>query len=124
MNPHGLLVAYAEKQVKPVVSDFDALMVGSRGMVYEGVPADQLTIASWSLERTAEILATPSAASWTERWSNVLHDLAEQGEHHEFPEFGYGDQTSVNLVQEIANSTLASGAIRHGAECFNYHFPQ
>lgn len=124
MNPHGLLIAYAEEEVKPVVSDFDALMVGSYGMVYECVPDDQLKIAKWSLDRTADILASPTALSWTARWLKVLHDLAEQGEHHEFPEFGYGDKTSISLAQEIARSTKVSGAIRHGAECFNYHFPQ
>merc|ERR1711957_1111482 len=29
MNPRGLLIAYAEKYVKPVVSDFDTFLVAS-----------------------------------------------------------------------------------------------
>merc|ERR1712110_608530 len=37
MNPHGLLIAYAEAAVKPVVSDFDTFTVGSRNMPYEKV---------------------------------------------------------------------------------------
>jgi hypothetical protein len=124
MNAHSLLIAYAEEQVKPVVSDFDALMVGSTGMEYVRVPDDQLELAKWSLAHTEQILESPSPASWTERWLEVLHDLAEQGEHHEFPEFGYGDVTSIALVQEITKTLQHCGAIRHGAECFNYHFPQ
>ena len=38
MNPHGLLIAYAEKFVKPVCSDFDTFTVGSKGMKYEALP--------------------------------------------------------------------------------------
>ena len=41
MNPLGLLVAYAERQLKPVVSDFDTFTVGSRGMSYEPTPPKQ-----------------------------------------------------------------------------------
>ena len=31
MNPLGLLMAYAEERVMPVVSDFDTFLVGSKG---------------------------------------------------------------------------------------------
>lgn len=124
MNPHGLLVAYQEEQVKPVVSDFDAFLIASTGMEYESLPPDQSELAIWALERTEEILQNPDSRSWTERWLGVLHDLAESGEHHDFPEFGYGDNTSVGLVRVITQAVLSSGAIRHGAECFNFHFPQ
>jgi hypothetical protein len=124
MNPHGLLIAYAEDLVKPVVSDFDAFLVGSTGMAYSPVPPDQVEVAVWSLERTQEILANPDDNSWTGRWLDILHDLAEQGEHHDFPPYGYGDATTVFIVKESTRALSESGGIRHGAECFNYHFPQ
>jgi len=125
MNGHGLLIAYQEgRQVKPVVSDFDCFVVGSKGMEYKPLPPDQVELANWSLQRTAEILQKPTKDSWTTRWLEVLHDLAEQGEHHDFPEFGYGDEASVNLIKAKIHFTQDSGSIRHGAECFNYHFPQ
>ena len=41
MNPLGLLVAYAESQVLPVVSDFDTFLVGSMGMEYSPLPDAQ-----------------------------------------------------------------------------------
>ena len=43
MNPLGLLIAYAEKAVKPVCSDFDTFTVGSRGMRYEATPPKQIS---------------------------------------------------------------------------------
>ena len=41
MNPLGLLMAYAEENVTPVVSDFDTFLVGSKGMRYEPTPPEQ-----------------------------------------------------------------------------------
>merc|ERR1719453_2600163 len=40
MNPHGLLIAYAEHAVKPVVSDFDPFLVASTRMTYKMVPPE------------------------------------------------------------------------------------
>jgi CRP-like cAMP-binding protein len=125
MNPHGLLMAYAETEVKPVVSDFDAFVIGSTSsMNYSPMPAEQVKLQNWALDRTEEILSTPSNKSWTSRWLKVLADLAMSGEHHEFPPFGYGDETSVGLIQTAVDVLRSSGAIRHGPECFNFHFPQ
>ena len=44
MNPHGLLIAYAEEQtgVKPVCSDFDTFTVGSKGMSYAAMKPEQV----------------------------------------------------------------------------------
>ena len=48
MNPHGLLIAYAESapqpRVKPVCSDFDTFTVGSRGMRYDAMPEEQCSL--------------------------------------------------------------------------------
>lgn len=46
MNPLGLLIAYAEAHVKPVCSDFDTFLLGSRGMKYEVLPPQQARAAA------------------------------------------------------------------------------
>ena len=47
---------------------------------------------------------------------------------HEPPEgtgsLGYGDPTSCHIMREAIRWTKEVGAVRHGAEAFNYHFPQ
>jgi hypothetical protein len=124
MNPHGLLVAYAEQEVKPVVSDFDAFLIASTGMEYASLPADQVELQKWALDHTEEILQAPGSKSWTSRWLQVLADLAATGEHHDLPPFGYGDETTLKLIETAVAAVASSGAIRHGAEAFNFHFPQ
>merc|ERR1712190_26938 len=79
MNPHGLLIAYAEATVKPVVSDFDTFTVGSCGMEYVALPKDQIELAKWSLERAKEVLAEPSHHSWNSRWLEVLKEANRKG---------------------------------------------
>lgn len=124
MNPHGLLIAYAEAMVKPVVSDFDTFTVGSRGMIYEPICEEQQALMRWSLERTEEILFSPSSSSWNSRWLEILNDADREGFHPEIPEFGFGDPTSYRLTKEVIDATKMCGAVRHGAECFNFYFPQ
>ena len=69
MNPHGLLIAYAEKAVKPVCSDFDTFTIGSMGMTYASMEAkpDQVELVNWSLDRTTELLETPATKGWMGR---------------------------------------------------------
>jgi hypothetical protein len=124
MNPRGLLIAYAEEHVKPVVSDFDTFTVGSRGMTYVTLPSEQQELAKWSLERTLEILEWPEASSWTSRWLDVIRTAHEEGFHPEIPKFGFGDATSYRLTEGVCQATIESGAVRHGSECFNFFFPQ
>jgi len=119
-----LLVAYAETSVKPVVSDFDTFTVGSRGMHYEALPKEQQDLASWSLDRTEMILRSPGKSSWNSRWLEVLKEANAAGFHPAMPRYGFGDSTSYHLIQSVVNATIESGAVRHGAECFNYYFPQ
>lgn len=125
LNPHGLLIAYAENHVKPVVSDFDTFTVGSRGMKYP-TPLNQIqaSLARWALDRTRQILKTPSERSWNSRWLQVLQEANESGFHPEIPRYGFGDKTSYELIQRVVEATSDSGAVRHGAECFNFWFPQ
>lgn len=124
MNPRGLLIAYAEKYVKPVVSDFDTFLVASKGMDYESIPDEQAKLVLWTLEHTQNILETPDHNPWTVRWLEVLKRENERGFHPKFPKYGFGDPTSYKFIGDIVNETADCGAIRHGAECFNFYFPQ
>jgi hypothetical protein len=124
MNPRGLLVAYAEALVKPVVSDFDTFTIGSRGKKYADLPADQVKLAEWSLDQAEKVLNNPSAKSWTSRWLEILKEEADKGFHPELPKYGFGDPTSYALIGDLVKATLSCGAVRHGAECFNFYFPQ
>lgn len=125
MNPLGLLMAYAEKSVKPVVSDFDTFLVGSHGIQYDPLPPEQLKLMAWCLEHTKAILHKKGRdASWTSRWLQVLKAEAENGFYPKIPKYGFGDATSYRIVNDIIDVTSSCGAVRHGAECFNYYFPQ
>lgn len=124
MNPRGLLVAYAEKTVKPVVSDFDTFTVGSKGVKYEGLPLDQAKIVTWALDNTEQVLKTLDENPWTTRWLDVMRKESERGFHPKPPKFGFGDPTSSRFIADIVEQTAPCGAIRHGAECCNFYFPQ
>mmetsp|Transcript_44833 Transcript_44833/g.104700 ORF Transcript_44833/g.104700 Transcript_44833/m.104700 type:complete len:828 (-) Transcript_44833:166-2649(-) len=125
MNPLGLLVAYAEAHVLPVVSDFDTFLVGSTNVAYDPLPPKQQEMFQWCLEHTADIIGLPASKGWTSRWLEVLKEEAsKKGFHPEIPKLGFGDDTSVRLIGDVVKVTASCGAIRHGAECFNFYFPQ
>lgn len=124
MNVHSLLMAYAEASVKPVVSDFDTFTVGSRGMRYETIPQEQQQVARWSLDCTEKILRSPGKASWPSRWFAVQEEANSKGYHPTVPQYGFGDSTSYGIAKALVHATMDSGAVRHGAECFNYYSPQ
>merc|ERR1712196_713152 len=79
MNPLGLLIAYAEKEVKPVVSDMEPLLIGSRGMTYQPTPDDQVELMSWCLRHTKAIMESQTSASWNTRWLQVLNQEKANG---------------------------------------------
>ena len=58
------------------------------------------------------------------RWLNVLKEEARNGFHPELPKYGFGDPTSYGLIGAIVDAMSVCGAVRHGAECFNFYFPQ
>eukprot|EP00930_Biecheleria_cincta_P095959 TRINITY_DN87843_c0_g1_i1.p1 TRINITY_DN87843_c0_g1~~TRINITY_DN87843_c0_g1_i1.p1 ORF type:complete len:798 (+),score=141.58 TRINITY_DN87843_c0_g1_i1:70-2463(+) len=124
LNPRGLLIAYAEKYVKPVVSDFDTFTVGAKGMQYECLPNDQAKIIMWLLARTREVLSDPDHNPWMSRWIQVIEREAAKGWHPETPKYGFGDPTSYKLIGHVVQQTSPCGAVRHGAECCNFGFPQ
>eukprot|EP00928_Gymnodinium_smaydae_P045324 TRINITY_DN30231_c0_g3_i1.p1 TRINITY_DN30231_c0_g3~~TRINITY_DN30231_c0_g3_i1.p1 ORF type:complete len:964 (+),score=139.18 TRINITY_DN30231_c0_g3_i1:77-2893(+) len=125
MNPHGLVIAYAEASVKPVVSDFDSFLIGSRGMDYDiPLPPEQVSVACWCLDRALDILQKVTVDSWTTRWLEVLQTAQQEGFSPAIPKLGFGDATSYRLIAAAIDATRACGAVRHGAECFNFFFPQ
>jgi len=124
MNPRGLLIAYAEELCKPVVSDFDTFTVASRGIEYSALPPDQQSLIMWGLDHTEKILCSLDHSPWTSRWLEVLKKENEAGFHPKFPKYGYGDPTSYSFIGDIVDVCQGSGAVRHGAECFNFYFPQ
>jgi len=124
MNPRGLLVAYAEKLMKPVVSDFDTFTVGSKGFKYESLPLDQAKLVTWVLEHTENVLNSLDENGWTSRWLDVIQKEAARGFHPKLPKYGFGDPTSYSLIGDVVEETAPCGAVRHGAECSNFFFPQ
>jgi len=127
--PLNLLMAYEENErVMPVVSDFDCLLVGTRRVKYDvPLPPEQVELLQWSVDNIEEILNdAPSAVSWTTRWLNLLkrEGLKEKSFKPKMPRFGFGDPTSYRLMEGAIQLFTRDGAVRHGAECFNYYFPQ
>jgi cAMP-dependent protein kinase regulator len=124
MNPRGLLVAYAEEYVKPVVSDFDTFTVASKGVKYEEMPNEYANLMLWGLGHTESVFKTPDHQAWTSRWIEIKRQEAEKGRHVTLPRYGFGDATTVDLIAGVCEATKACGAVRHGPECFNFDFPQ
>ena len=127
MNPRGLLIAHEEAVgVKPVASDIDAFVIGSKGMAAEAPPmaADQIEMLQWCVGHVEDVLREPKAQGWTKRWLEVLKKEATNGFHPSMPEFGFGDPRSYDIMVKAVERLNFNGAVRHGAECFNFYFPQ
>ena len=65
-----------------------------------------------------------SGESWNRRWLDILKRESEKGFHPELPPYGFGDPLSYSCVRSTSAKVRTTGAVRHGAECFNYYFPQ
>jgi len=127
LNPRNLLMAYEESnRVMPVVSDFDCFIVGTRGVKYEEpLPDDQLDVSKWCIEQIESILESEATSStWTSRWLEVLKNSASKGFHVTVPPLGFSDPKSHSIMKHAIHRLEKEGAVRHGAECFNYYFPQ
>ncbi|GFH47816.1 hypothetical protein CTEN210_04292 [Chaetoceros tenuissimus] len=128
LKPQTFVVAYEEnKSVAPVASDFDCFTVGTRGVVYdEPMSNDQVELMKWMIESIDGLLEKPvSDRSWASHWFDVL-DKKDDRKMIDIPRFGFGDPKSYQImegaVMRFAHNK--NGAVRHGAECFNYKFPQ
>lgn len=127
LDPMTLLVAYEENNsVIPVVSDFDPFLIGTRGVEFnEQLDPGQVEIMKWSVNEIQNILEQKgNGISWTENWLNVLENSSDKGQLPSMPQYGYGDPVSISMIESTVKFLKKSGAVRHGAECFNYYFPQ
>ena len=130
MEPRMLLMAYEEYgRVKPVVSDFDCFLLGSRGVKYNHpLPPDQVELVQWSVKNISDVLdekvASESDAGWMETWFKVLKKAAIKGYYPKTPKYGNGDPKSYEIIEVAVSRLQETGCVRHGAECFNWFFPQ
>lgn len=126
MDPRTLLVSYEEQgRVLPVVSDFDCFLTGTRGVTYEKpLPTEQVDMLNWCVTNIEETLDEPKTASWSGRWLDVLKHNKPKGKGAKMPQFGYGDPKSYSIMEYAVGRLQENGAVRHGAECFNFYFPQ
>lgn len=69
------------------------------------------------------MLSHPSSEGWNQQWFQAVASM-DKMITVDMPKFGLGDSTSTRLIEEVVKATEDSGAVRHGAESFNYMFPQ
>ncbi len=130
MEPRTLLMAYEEHgMVKPVVSDFDCFLLGSRGVKYsQQIPPDQVELVKWSVKNISEVLderaASQSDSGWMSNWFKVLKKAAVKNYVPITPKYGNGDPKSYEIIEIAVSRLKETGCVRHGAECFNWYFPQ
>ena len=130
MDPRGLIMAHEEKgHVRPVVSDFDCFTVGTRGVKYEtALSKEQNDLVRWEVSQIETVLDKQSLSktrsTWTACWLEVLKSCAAKGFNPAMPRFGFGDAKSYAIMECAVSRLSTCGAVRHGAECFNYFFPQ
>jgi hypothetical protein len=116
MMPQTLLMAYEEHgSVKPVVSDFDCFLLGTRGVRFHNpLPDEQVKMVHHMVDDIEKILndcSEGNSTNWTTGWLN------EMKRHKTHPKSYAIMKYAVHRLEEF-------GAVRHGAECFNYYFPQ
>uniref|UniRef100_A0A7S3VCX3 Uncharacterized protein n=1 Tax=Chaetoceros debilis TaxID=122233 RepID=A0A7S3VCX3_9STRA len=128
--PQGLIIAYEDGgSVVPVASDFDCFTVGTRGVAYDSPMAkEQVELMKWLVQKIKKILKHPASdQSWTSQWLKVMTESYNEGFSPVVPQYGFGDPKSYEIMEGAANRFRyydKNGAVRHGAECFNYVFPQ
>jgi hypothetical protein len=130
MNARGLLMAHEEDKVRPVASDIDCFLIGSRNVTYTPMAAPQVATMGWMLTQIEHALREPRAGGWMSCWLDALKAAYLRGDEvlqsgaAEVPPFGFGDPTSTELIEALVKALRLTGAVRHGAECFNFLFPQ
>ena len=83
-----------------------------------------MKLIHWALDHTTELVANPTAKGWMNRWLTIISQEALNGFHPTLPKYGFGDPTSYGLIGKVVDALSSCGAVRHGAECFNFYFPQ
>ncbi|CAB9509906.1 expressed unknown protein [Seminavis robusta] len=128
--PHNLLMAYEEYgRVVPVVSDFDGFLVGTKRIHFETELEEyQVDLMKGNIKTAHEILeGNTSGSSWAAKWQYAGRDhlFAGASKRQGMPRFGYGDEKSYKLMEDaVTRLAELDGAVRHGAECFNFEYPQ
>ena len=90
-------MAYEEYgMVKPVVSDFDCFLLGSRGVKYKHpIPPNQVELVKWSVNNISDVLderaASQSDSGWMAAWFKVLKKAAMRNYVPITPKYGNGD---------------------------------
>jgi 3',5'-cyclic-nucleotide phosphodiesterase len=126
MMPQTLLMAYEENgRVMPVVSDFDCFLLGTRGVRFQNhLPKVQVELVHEMISGVETILKDRKkgeAKNWTASWLNVMKHSKS---HITMPKYGFGDPKSYAIMKHAVHRLEEFGAVRHGAECFNFYFPQ
>lgn len=89
------------------------------------MPDEQIELMKWCIGQIEKILdIPPSSENWTMRWLEQLKKAYEEGFHVSFPKYGFADPKSYSIMAHAINRLTQHGSVRHGAECFNYYFPQ
>jgi hypothetical protein len=132
LYPRSLVVAYQDintGKVTPVASDFDCFLMGTRAVDYpKPLPPNQIDVMKGLIDEIEKILSEKKEdRSWTQRWLDLLKEKALMGSHKvEVPAYGFGDPKSYKIMEKaVAHfKSNKNGAVCHGAEAFNYVFPQ
>lgn len=133
LDPKDLVMAYEENgRVMPVVSDFDCFLVGTRRVAFRhALPPEQMKMMNWCVDTIENVLdevkAKPSTekATWTGEWlENLKKERTENNFKPTVPKYGYADPKSYAIMSHAVHYLQDNGSVRHGAECFNYYFPQ
>ena len=91
----------------------------------EPLPPEQIQLSLWCVAQVEQLLGSNAdAKTWTRSWLGLLQAEAKKGFHPTLPPYGFGDSHSYSTVAKAVIRLLDTGAVRHGAECFNYYFPQ
>ena len=106
-------------------SDFDCFLLGTRGVRFHNpLPNEQVDFIHDMVNDIEKILRDCSEGkvnNWTSSWLNVMKHHARQ---ITMPRYGFGDPKSYAIMKHAVKRLEEFGAVRHGAECFNYYFPQ
>ena len=73
------------------------------------------------IEKILRDCSEGKANNWTSSWLNVMKHHARQ---ITMPRYGFGDPKSYAIMKHAVRRLEEFGAVRHGAECFNFYFPQ
>ena len=117
MMAQTLLMAYEENgHVKPVVSDFDCFLLGTRGVRFQNpLPDDQVGLVHEMIKGVETILKDckeGKTKSWTASWLNVMK---HSHSHVTMPKYGFGDPKSYAIMKHAVHRLENFGAVRHGA---------